>query len=227
MTDQLTPLPALSFGEEEPVSDAALDWLGDRMGDEPEWSVDQAIASAAVDAEDPRLPDEGLAVLARWEIDGVGSAEWAMRKLAAAEAEGDEVAGQADEWIREIERWREARLRPLVARSTFFTEHLTRYLRRLRDEDPSKKSLPLPSGTVKSRTVPPAVEVTDEEAVEAWARNAGRADVLKTTVRLSDFKKAVTVDAEAGVVRDPDTGQPVAGAVVREGGVSYSVKVGS
>jgi phage host-nuclease inhibitor protein Gam len=246
LTDQLPAFLALPDGEPEPVSEAALDWLerqiaaareegasledvlayADEFASEPESELPPRTVAEGNDRAEVREAKR-LAREFRWEVDGPGTAQWAMAKLAAVEAEAGEVREQAQAWVDEIRRWEEAQLRPLTSRSAYFTERLTRWLRGLREADPKRKSYPLPSGTVSSRTVAPKVEVVSADVVAAWARAAGYAEVLKveTTVRLTEFKKVATVDEEAGVVRDPDTGGVIDGVVVHPGGVSYSVKV--
>jgi phage host-nuclease inhibitor protein Gam len=200
-----TPLPA--FLDDAPITEEQI-------------AAEQA-AGSDVDTADDDLPQ-------RWRIEGDRQAEWCLRKLAAIEAEGDAIAEQAEQWVLEIQRWADERQKPLNSDHAFFESKLTEWLRTLREADPKVKSKTLPSGTVSSRTVQPRVDVIDVDAVEAWANAAGVYDeVIKvaTTVRLPEFKKAVTVDADGFCVRDKDTGQPVPGVNVHPGGVSYSVKV--
>jgi phage host-nuclease inhibitor protein Gam len=225
MTDQLTPLPAALAlpDEEEPVADEAAQWLGGLLTADPTLSMEEVAGD---------LSEDSLAAKAvRWEVDGPGSGEWAMRKLAATEAEAGEVREQAQAWVDEIRRWEEAQLRPLASRSAYFTERLTRWLRALREADPKRKSYPLPSGTVSSRTVAPKVEIVDADEVIGWAENCLQpAQVeavvkIERSVRLAELKKVAKVDADGFAMRDPDTGMAIPGVSISPGGVSFSVKV--
>jgi phage host-nuclease inhibitor protein Gam len=185
--------------------------------------------------EDAPLTDEQIAAEKdaegepeqRWRIEGDRQAEWCMRRLAAVEAEGEGIAAQAEEWVRQVEAWKDERLRSPNSDHAFFTAKLCEYMRALREANPKVKSLPLPSGTVSSRTVAPRVNVVDADAVASWARAAGHVEVLKveTSVLVGELKKAATVDGEALVVRDADTGMPVPGLAVLPGGISFAVKV--
>lgn len=105
----------------------------------------------------------------RWQITGTETAAWAMGKVAAAHADLDELKRQAAEWKQRVDEWLEHESAPLVRRIEFFSGHLERYALDVREADPKKKSLVLPSGVVKTRVSNPRVEVVDDEAFVEWA----------------------------------------------------------
>lgn len=147
-----TPMPADLALEEEPFQ---LEDLDEHLADpEPQ---DEAAAAAA-------------AYVTSWRPTDRGAAEWAMRQVVRIRDEVAQVNEDAEVWMRQIEAWRAAAVRPLQARETFFTGALISWARAVREEDPkAPASLPLPSGDVKSTTYKPAVKVIDREAVATHA----------------------------------------------------------
>lgn len=160
MTPPLPPELALAGGA-EPLPEEALAQL-----DAEEGATDAALAE----------------VVQTWRVDDDRLAEWAARKLTAVEREWSTIEEQAEGWVDEITRWRAERLRPLEARRRFFEGALTDYLRRRREEDPTVKTITLPSATLKSSARKAQAVVVDEAAVIAWALAALEADDLATLV---------------------------------------------
>jgi hypothetical protein len=132
----------------------------------------------------------------RWIIDGTGSAEWAMRHVAAADAQIAALAAQAEEWRERIDAWLERESSRPQATRAFFVGHLERYALNLRAADPAAKTLSLPSGRVTTVGRVPRVIVTDEEAAVEWARtNAPDAitERIVTSIPLAELRRYVAV----------------------------------
>ncbi len=147
MPDPLPPELAL---EAEPISDDQLD---DHAAD-----VDEAKMLGL------RAPPPPFT------IDNLEKAEWAMRKLAAINAEKGAAVAQAEEWRSRIDDWIERATWPLVRRAAYLEGLLIDFARRRREEDPKhNKSLMVPSGIVRSCARAPAPEVVDESQVLGWA----------------------------------------------------------
>ncbi len=161
-----------------------------------------------------------------WSISSYGEAEWSMAKVSTVDAELARIDQQYEEWLQRLDNWRNAAVRPLQERREFFVGHLSDYLRRLRQENPRKKSLPLPSGKVSSRHQQPRAVIVDEAAVIEWARASDHAEVIRVveSVRLDDLRKLVKVDGEKVV--DPSTGDVLPGVAVEAERLSVTVTTG-
>ncbi len=117
-----------------------------------------------------------------WRVTDLGSAEWAMSKCAQAEAELQLLGAQAALWSRRIQDWYAEAARPLEAKVGFMSAQLERYAIEVRAEDPKRKSVKLPSGTVKTTAKAARLVVTDEDAAKEWAReNHPEAINVRTT----------------------------------------------
>ncbi|MFP5327750.1 MAG: host-nuclease inhibitor Gam family protein [Acidimicrobiia bacterium] len=135
-------------------------------------------------------------------------ASWAMRRLAALEAEKARLARAADAEAERVERWLEQSLKPLVHDEAFFKSALTEYLRHIRDErgeDPEKpKTLTykLPTGTIVGRRPPERIEVLDEEKFIAWAKANGHPELVrvKEEVDKQAIKKATVAKDGVSVI---------------------------
>ncbi len=150
---------------------------------------------------DPPFPDDDLeAYFECWEAEGVGAegvpipmnvtawtvcdtgtAEWALRRLASAEARTAEVKADAE------------RFRPHQRAVNYFAGRLTDYARRKREED-GTKTLSLPSGKVTSRLNPARHDIPKESKAEfvEWAK-ARELPVVKAKWEpvMDEVKKAV------------------------------------
>lgn len=144
---------------------------------------------------------------ARWVLDpavpsDLSAAEWAMRHVAAAEAELATLRAAADEYHAQIDEWFDDASRRARTTAAFFAPHLEHYQRRRR-EMTDDATLKLPSGVVKTRKYQPSIEVDDEAAVIAWAERVGLDAVL--VKRDPKLKKAeLNRLARARVVTDGD-----------------------
>lgn len=171
------PLDELSDGERM-IADAFT------FATDSEVSVGQAIEMLA-DAE----PE-------RWRIVDDDGAEWALRKLAAAQVELDALRARATAWQERIEAWFSQAAREPAETAEFFTAHVEWYARQQRAEH-DRKSFALPSGRVSSRSTAPCAAVGDEAAVLDWvSQSDDRAAVAPPQPRkvyVSELRKRTTV----------------------------------
>jgi phage host-nuclease inhibitor protein Gam len=129
----------------------------------------------------------------RWVITDDGAAEWAMRHVAEASTALAQLEAQRDEWVRRIDAWFTAAAGRERARRSFFTQHLEGYALEQRDRA-NRKTVQLPSGTIRTRPTAPTVAVLDESKVLAWAREAGVLDQVappKHSVKLTPLRELV------------------------------------
>lgn len=155
------------------------------------------ILSAEDEAADwlPALAEEELPEQARaWRIDGTGSAAWAMAHYAEADAAIKALEAQAVEWYARIDEWLQHEAKPYTRTLAFFEGQLTRYALDLREADPKRKSVTLPSGKVQTRSTAAKAVITDENAVIAWAVDHAP-EVIRTTVKagLTELRDYVTL----------------------------------
>lgn len=132
-----------------------------------------------MDAVDPD-PQTG-----RFKLTDLGQADWAMRKMRAAQAEREEIAAVARRRMdaameivaRElapIQQWVESEAARLDLEAAHWETLLIEYHRSVyeTDEDPKHrrtKTLRLPTGTLECREGAERVEISDEESFLSWA----------------------------------------------------------
>lgn len=164
-------------------------------------------------------------------VDGLGSADWAGRKIKRAQAAVDEAKAWRDRIVAEADaalaRERE-RHEPTV---TFFETLLADWLRREIEADTSKKpraSRDLPCGlTVKRISGKPSLEVEDADALVDWLKDH-RPDLVSSEVvwnwSKNDVKKLADDEGRLAVV-DEGSGEVVEakGARIVLGNDSYRV----
>jgi hypothetical protein len=127
--------------------------------------IDDETLAAEIDGDTDRKP---------WCIEDDGAAEWAGRKLVAAQGRLADVSAKAAEWYAQIEAWEAGERKGPEREAAYFANQIEDYARRRREADPKAKSLRLPSVTVTSRgsdTYRPAV--VDDETVCNWLRGQG------------------------------------------------------
>lgn len=190
-----------------------------------------AVAGELATEEGPdadEMRSEAMPAHARnWAITDTGSAEWAMRHVAAAEAAMAQDEAQADEWKRKIDAWYATRTAKLVATQAFFAGHLERYALALREANPKSKTLTLPSGKVQTSYVGARVEIADPDMVVEWLESAGHADAVKVTKKplVSELRDHVWPVAVGGEYRAvDDDGEVVPGVYVAPEHVTAKTK---
>lgn len=126
-----------------------------------------------------------------WSVCDTGSAEWAFRRLAHAEALIEDRRAAAKEFKAQIDRWLKSEIARPLRSVTFFTGQLEAYARRRREEE-GEKTTTVPSGKVTSRRNPARLEVTDDQAVVAFRDFLPDAAVkAKWSPVVDELKKAV------------------------------------
>lgn len=106
----------------------------------------------------------------RWSVGGDREATWALRKMAACDAEMDRLTADAAHEIEAIKAWLEAALTGPARDRSFFESKLIEYRRRLEADNPK---LPLtykvPGGVIARRKGSRSVVITDEQTFVEWA----------------------------------------------------------
>lgn len=155
-----------------------------------------------------------------------------LRRLAKVRVEMAQIGEHAQAQIERINEWHARRVEVLAKRERWLEEGLEMWHRAVLAEDPSRKSISLPCGTLKSRVQQPAWEFDDEVFIE-WALEQGRHPELvripepKPQVDRNAAKKALHLPpltpGESCVPIDEDTGEMVPGVTVTVRGPSFSV----
>ena len=180
-----------------PVQDLDLaDWL---VGPDPDFDAEVA-PPADADEADRRL-----------------------RMLAKVRGEIAEVERQAAAEIARVNEWAESRYSVLHGRAQWLEDGLEMWHRAVLSEDPSRKSISLPCGTLKSRAQQPEWEFSPEFL--PWAVQHAKALVRIPTpepqVDKNAAKKALNW-ADDGTVMTAD-GEVVPGVTVAVRGPAFSV----
>ena len=130
-------------------------------------------------------------------VDSIEKAGWCMRKLARLASEDAEDAAVAQREIDRINTWLEARTSPRARSREFFEGLLMDYHNRLLRDDPKAKTVKLPHGVLKSRTVSETFEY-DAESLIAWAKSSGRTEFIRTNEEVvkDEVKRAIKSDGE-------------------------------
>lgn len=175
------PMPPELAIEVAPLSDAVLERLDQAFGEAEDDGIGpeqwEKLYTGADPFQDETAPAAAHLVPAEargWRIDGTGSAEWAMRHVAAIDTELATLTQQRDEWRDRIDAWFSHRAGTLERRRGFFATHLQLYALERRETDPKAKTLTLPAGVVRTIEHKPSVAVEDEPAVIQWAKRQGR-----------------------------------------------------
>lgn len=170
-----------------------------------------------------------------WRPTDLRTAEWAMRKVAAARRHLAELELSAETWHRSIDRWLERVSVRWIRTMDYFEGALIGYAAQVREADPKAKTLVLPSGEVSSVGRKAAPTITDPDALVQWLeRNAEGmglplADLVKRTEVKKPIAKAVSqmvqvVEVEPGVLGIRFKGAAVPGVDVRPAETSFTVK---
>lgn len=177
------------------------------MGDAPDL---EAVPEPPQDAEDANRKLRRIAAL--------------RARIAEHDAFHQAETRRLDEWLDRVET-------PIRREIRWLAEGLEMWHRAVLAEDPSRKTISLPCGTLKSRVQQP-VWVFDDEVFIAWAFDEQNAPELvrvpepKPQVDKAAAKKTLLVDAEHGG-GDPlvltGEGEVVPGVTVTVRGPSFSV----
>lgn len=157
-------------------------------------------------------------------INDDNGAIWAMKNLATAVRRLNDIKRQASDEVDRITRWVELVSKTPSNQVAYFEKILTEYMERLRIET-GRKSLELPAGTVKSRSVKAGFEIQDLETFIKWAENNGHAGWVRVKKEID--KAAVKNDVEilGDVILDALTGEVVEAVIPTPESVSVSIQV--
>jgi phage host-nuclease inhibitor protein Gam len=160
-----------------------------------------------------------------WRIDGFETANWAMRKLKAAQERLDAINRQALDEAAKISDWANRVSAGPLRDKTYFENALAHYLLELRRADENTKSLVLIDGEVNSRSVPAKAVVSDADVFKKWASDNGHPEFIriKSEVDLSALKDAVRFDGDLVILEE--TGEVIDGLLGIEADVSVTVHV--
>ena len=144
-----------------------------------------------------------------------------LRRLAKVRAEMAQIGEHAQAQIERINEWHERRVEVLAKRAAWLEEGLEMWHRAVLAEDPSRKSISLPCGTLKSRAQQPAWEF-DEEVFCAWAKeNAPDLVRVRLSIDRSAAKQEIVVLDDGRYITG--TGEVVPGVTVTVRPPSFSI----
>lgn len=153
----------------------------------------------------------------RWRIDGDNTATWALRKLAAIQAERDRIKLLHQAEVSRLDAWAADADRALSHDADFFTARLTEYRLELEQANPDlPKTYKLPAGSLARRAGRESTYIGDEAEFIAWA-TVNCPDALRVTAKVAPLAKweRTTTDGEVRVV-SPD-GELVPGVRIIRG----------
>lgn len=153
-----------------------------------------------------------------------------LRRLARIRAEIGAVEDQARTQIDQIQAWLDARKATLANRERWLTEGLEMWHRAVLSDDPDRKTISLPCGTLSARRQQPVWEF-DEPTFLAWAIEHApdlvRVPEPKPQVERAAAKKALHLppltEGESCRPIDEDTGEMVPGVTVTVRPPSFTV----
>ena len=174
------------------MHDELGDWEGPlpaELLDVPEGYDEGEIDATFATAEGENIPVvEAIESDDRWRVRTDDDAEWALRRIAAANADLEALHEKAKRWTEQITGWFEQAAREPARTAEFFTAQVERYAMAERREH-DRKSVRLPSGRFSTRQSAEALEILDDDKVLAWAHIHApdtirlRADVLVSSLR--------------------------------------------
>lgn len=158
-----------------------------------------------------------------WTVDSLAKATWAMQRARDLALRQKEIRDVANDRIEQLEAWAQAEVTKLDRDRDFFQDSVAAYALRLRAEDPKRKSLVTPFGTVRTQERSGSWTINGP-AVLAWAKQH-RPEFVKTEEQfcLGEAKKAFVI-TEAGVL-DPVTGTLVEGVTPGETRITALVDI--
>lgn len=137
-----------------------------------------------------------------------------LRRLAKVRVEMAQIGEHAQAQIERINEWHARRVEVLAKRERWLEEGLEMWHRAVLAEDPSRKSISLPCGTLKSRVQQPVWEFDDDLFI-AWALDEQHAPEL---VRVPEPKPQVDKVAAKKALIPATSGDCAEVPAVTEGG---------
>lgn len=163
----------------------------------------------------------------------IEAADWQVRRLVRLRRRMAENEATAASEIQVIRTWLAEENARLQRSAAFFEQSLTAFHQQLLDDDPKRKTVSLPAGTLKARKHPDRVDVVDVDLFVRWAQ-AEKPELVRTKVEpdKTAIKKLLGVGPEAGdpeigsvghILIDPATGEAAPGVYLVEGETSFAV----
>ena len=158
----------------------------------------------------------------QFQITDEAKADWALRKHAQSEKRITQIQALAEDQIARIAAWRDDEVEKHAETVAFMAQLLGTYHRKLLAEDPTRKSIKLPHGTLKSRQQQAAFTFSPEfiEWAIATAPDLVR---MKYETEANKAKAAlvpVLIDGELVAHFD---GEPVPGVAIEPAVVKFTV----
>lgn len=157
-------------------------------------------------------------------------ADWQMRRLARLRRRMAENEAIAAAEIALIRKWLADENDKVERTAAFFETSLAAFHEHLLAEDPKRKTISLPAGTLKARKHPDRVDVIVPDLFVKWAQ-AEKPELVRTKVEpdKTAIKRLLSAGPSAGdyglALVDPATGEAAPGVVLVEGEVSFTVDV--
>lgn len=163
----------------------------------------------------------------RWRVDTEERADYALRRVALEDEAIARVRALYDRQREQLDAWLAGRLKPHEQARTFFLGSAVDFARRLREADPTFRTLPLPCGwKLTAHDGRDGVDVLDAEAFVAWALEQEHDDVVKVDTKpvLAAIAKRYRVEAGRFVSGDGDEREVVPGIAFRPKGWTPDAK---
>lgn len=193
-----------------------------------------AMAPTAEEGPDLDAFEDGEAAehLAEWTIEELDGATWAARKLAIKRAKIDRIKRLHKDQRAILDQWLASETRKLEDDARFFAGRLEGFHRHAIDLDPKALTINLPNGsTLTSLKGKLAVEVTDVNALAAWAEANEKTDELlrypdpePQKVALSKYASKAGGEVGEYPAVDADTGEVLPGVTIVRNPRSFTTK---
>lgn len=196
--------------------------LQEHLEDAYDVDVEQELTNIAIACGGGEIAD-------RFVIDDESKAQWALRKLRRLEQESKADTDAAHAEIDRIQQWLAEKVDARARQASFFLGLLREYHEAELAADPSKKTIKLPAGTLKSLAGRPKWTV-DAEAFLKWFDSDPQVQQerpelvrIKREPALSEIKAALVPKDDRAIY--DGTGEIVPGVTVEPGQRSFSVEV--
>lgn len=165
--------------------------------------------------------DEAEDTVDAWQVQDEAGAEWAIRKIAAAQLRIDNVRKLAESERARLAHWEATTTQPDQTTIDALTEKLTAWHARILEADAERKTIKLPHGTLSARKQPQAWE-WDEATYMDWA-------LVKAPDTIKQPDPCIDKTAAKKYAQEllETTGEVPPGATPIERGVSFTVKAGT
>lgn len=144
-------------------------------------------------ADELQSPD----IASKFTIESLDQVNWAMRKLAALEADRKQTESLYKLEFERLEKWKERKLRGANQSVEFFTRLLTAYMERRREENPKLKTESTPYGKITWTKQQPEWKYENEvETADFLLTLPGKAELAKVEKKIAnktDLKKVVEI----------------------------------